>query len=346
METTLGKLKAIQRGGPATPGKPAQRLAPLMILLSAAVGCDFDEQSASHKQFVRIAIVAEARDDPTWAVMEAAAKRFERQQPFTRVDVSAPPTRSPREQQKLLGELTTDRVDVVCISPTDVQAVRPAIDRLVKTGIPVVTIGRDVPASTRTAYSGPSEVEIGRAAARACAAAVNDRSKTVMLLHAGPGDTASGRRYLGFRQDLPLHDEVVLLRDVNCGGSASEARSLVRLESRKYPRIGCWVFLDDWPLRLAGAADRLSPPGCRIVLCNGSPRHFERLRDGRIAALITYDYRWAIDQALMTALYTIRGEQQIEARNSIAEVEIITAAELTREERRWKTWRAMPAKAP
>jgi ABC-type sugar transport system substrate-binding protein len=315
-------------------------LAAAATLLPTTAGCSNDEDPGRRRgEVIHLTVVAEARDDPTWAIMEAASRWFAKQERFVKVEVLAPRTRSPREQRALLEGLVGGDVDAVCVAPTDAAALRQAIDRLSQSGISVVTVGRDVPGSNRVTYCGPSELEIGRAAAEACVAAVQERSQTVMLLHAGPDDPVYGDRQFGFMRELPLHEGVTLLREVNCSQDSSEAVALVRLESRKYPRTGCWVFLEDWPLRTVQAVDRLLPRGCGIVLCNGSPRYWGLIREGLVVAVITYDHRQVMEKALEAAARLAQGgDTRLVAPKYLIPVEIVTIRNLPLYEARWEAW--------
>jgi ABC-type sugar transport system substrate-binding protein len=312
----------------------------LSLLMPLAWGCDATPSRKAPRtaESVHVVVVAEARDDPTWAMWEAAARRIEQQDRAVKVDLLAPPAQSPREQQSLIQALCGQQLDAACIAPTDAAAVRRAIDELAKTGVFVVTVGRDVAGSNRAVYCGPAEMEMGRAAARACAAALEGRAtKTVLLLHAGQDDPIFGPRYLGFNQEIRQFREVTLLREVDCSRNRSDAVSLVRLESRKYPRTGCWVFLEDWPLRAAGAEERLVPTDCRVVLCNGSPRYFAALQDGRISALVTYDYAKSAYEAISVAASLARDNAAVVTQHRGVDVEIVTASDLADLERRWKS---------
>ncbi len=323
-----------------SPGLTLSGLAAAATLLAAVAGCEYEDSGRrSRREVVRVTVVAEARDDPTWEVLVAASNEFERQERFVEVEVIGPQTTSPREQRALLEGLIGSGVDAVCLAPTDAAALRQTIDLLSQSGVRVVTVGRDAPRSKRDAYRGPSGAEIGRAAADACAAAVRDRSKTAMLLHAGPDDPIYGSRRLGFLNELRLHEGITLLREVNCSRNPSAAVSMVRSESRKYSRVGCWVFLEDWPLRATPAVHRLMPRGCGIVLCNGSPRYLGLLREGLVVALITYDPRRAIEEALLAAARLAEGgDTRLIAPKSLTPVEIVTIGNLPHYEARWETW--------
>ncbi|MBN2560225.1 MAG: substrate-binding domain-containing protein [Phycisphaerae bacterium] len=308
----------------------------LLWAFVTSAGCGSDEDRAKRRgESARIVVVARAKDEPTWAVIKAVAKQLEEEHRFVDVEVVAPETDSPREQRELLERLATHEVGAVCVAPSDAAAVRSAIDELARNGVPVVTVGLDVVGANQAVYCGPSEMEIGRAAARACDAAVAGRSKTVILLHAGRDDPVYGKRYQGFIQELRFYPDVRLLREVDCAQSRSKAVSLVRLESRKYPRVGCWVFLDDWPLRASPSDEPLLPPGCGVVLCNGLPRYLDRLRDGRIAALITYDYPRSVREALLATVQLAKDRPAVITPRHVAPVEIVTAKELPSYEARW-----------
>lgn len=342
----LGGSKPREGGCGLSRGVDRQRAGVLIGLIAVtavpllAGGCDRETSERRDKRMVRLIIVGEAQDDPTWSVLQLTATRFQAEERFAVVEAVAPPTRSPRQQRVLLEGLAARGADAVCIAATDADAVRPTINLLVQKGIPVVTFGRDVPDSGRVVYCGPLEDEIGRAAAEACVAAVQARrTRTVMLLHSGLDDPVYGRRYRSFKRHLAPEQSVVLLREIDCAPNRSDLVVSVRLESRKYPRTACWVFLEDWPLRGLRADDRLLPRGCGLVLCNGSPRYFPLIRDGRATALIGYNFRRAAEEALLAAFWRAEESTSALTPHHITPVEVITIENVTVFEERWRSWR-------
>jgi len=316
------------------------------VLLSAA--CDRRDGATPQSRtddVIRIALVGETKNDPAWPVLQDAAKRFSSRTIRADVEPMAPDTSSPEEQARLLLHLVNEPFQAVCIVPADPAGIRTAIRDLVQHGKRVVTIGRDVPLSDRQTYCGPSQLQIGAAAVRACRSALMGRAKSIILLHAGSEESVYADRYIGFSSHLPTLQDVQLLRELNCGGNSLEAQRLVRVESHRYPRVGCWVMLDDWPLRGISASERLLPLGCGIVLCKGSPAYFPRLRDGQILALVTYDFRRAVDEALFAALRIGDMLGHPEDGSFDSPVEIITIRELPEYEERWKDWQGQFASA-
>ncbi len=308
--------------------------------LAMGAGCKADRDPAGPPaNLVHIAVIGEAQDEPAWAVVKATAKSLDEHDRFTVIEAIAPTTRSPRQQREILLNLPAQGADAACVLPTDADALRPVISELSHDGFPVVVAGRDVPNSDRWGYCGPIEAEVGRAAAKACSAAIRGPQGTVMVLHAGTEDTLHGNRYLGFKQESRYHaSSWKVIRAVDCGCSRSEAVRLVEFESRKYPRSSCWVFLDDWPLRGFPSGEHLLPRGCPIVLCHGSPAYFDQIRDGRIAAMVTYDLRASLAKAISAARYLASTGPSQHSLNETTAVIVITRDNLADYEARWAAW--------
>lgn len=307
---------------------------------SMILACDHAPQTlrGQDRRQLRIVLVGEAKDSPTWPILTSAAARFESLYPFVKVQTMATQSGSPREQQLLLEGLLQDNVHAIGVMPIDSMAIRSAIDQLVNNGRPVVTIGRDVPTSDRAVFCGPAESEIGRSAAAACGLALVGRSQTAMVLHAGTDHEVFRGRYFAFKEELPIHGNIRLLGEVDCQGSPLEAVRLIRQRTRLYPRVGCWVFLEDWALQHLRAGRRLLPLGCAMVLCNGSPKYFERVRKGEIRALVTFDLYRAVQDALQTASILAEGTTSQMTKIIATPTEIITDKELDGYARRWEAW--------
>lgn len=312
-------------------------------LIAAMISPACEQQrlpEARREQFVRVLFIGHAQDEPTWPVIQTEARRFAEKYANTAVEVEAPRTRSPRGQQELLRAAGRRGVQVICIMPSDPGAIRSIVGELSVSGIPIVAVGQDIQGAQCDAYCGPSDMEIGRSAARACGQILQERSKKVMLLHAGEDDPIHGMRLRGFRAEAPLWGPVEILRDINCGGDPREARRMARAEAKRYPRIGCWVLLDDWPLRGLPEKEHLFSLGVTMVLCEDSPKNWPRLRDGQIQAVIGYDIQAAIEESLFRAVRLARGDVSNTVRDIFIPPEIITDKSLPGWEERWHAWRA------
>jgi len=319
---------------------------------SATMPTDQPLPANTDKAAIRIALIGPGENDPTYPLLQAAAEWCMRAQRNCRIDVLAPRLASSHDQRQLLAHLNRvmdengEPIDAVCVLPIDTSHVALQLAAISRRGIPVVTVGQDDSATARWSHCGPVELDMGRAAARAAQQAVVDRSESIMLLHSGGSTDPGAGRYLGFHDELEMLSGVRLLREIDCKGKPVDAVSLVREEARRFPRVGCWVLLDDWPLRVQPRELRLLPSGCVIVLCDGSPRYFELLREGRIFALIGYNVRKAVDEALGMAVRHLQRETFADPNVFTLPVEIITLQRLTDVEATWEQWAVPDMTAP
>lgn len=316
----------------------------LVLSVVAGVSCDrLDETSSEAHQTISIALVGPGLGDSSWPVLSAAAEWFDGNEKDISVEAMAPDSGSALAQRAMLEQLRDDpRYDVVCVLPYDPTALPSVLREIVRYGKTVITIGHDVPNSSRYGYCGPSEFEIGRSAARACATLLEGRAKTIMLLHAGRDRDAEGKRLIGFEEEMKSFHDLRVLKGIDCGGKALDALHLVRKETRKYPRTGCWVFLDDWAFDTLPVGDRLLPLGNGIILCHTSSRYFRLVENGQILALITYDLREAIDGSLFLAAQAAEDMSSTAdssaARNVSVPCEIVTARNMEAHRAKWIAW--------
>lgn len=310
------------------------------ILLCAAIGCEpAAAPGPGRQEDVKVLFIAASRDEPTWAVVQSTAAQFSARHPRASVDVTAPPVRSPKGQQDLLAAAAKDRAcSAVCIMPTDPLAVRDQISRLNESGIPVVTVGRDVPGALRGAYCGPSETMLGRSLAEACGQVLKDRTRTVMLLRTAEDDPIYSTRYHGFKTAAPMAGPLDVLREVDGRRDPQESARRVRTETRRFPRIGCWAFLDDWPLRSLGPNEDLLPLGVTICICGAEPALWPRVRTGAIQAMVGYDIQEAVEEAMFRAVRLARDEAGNLPPERLISTEIFMQRDLPRLEARWEAW--------
>lgn len=316
----------------------------LLFGLSGTMGCDPPGPGGKRVRpaTVRIAVIGESRSDPTWPVIESTARWAEDLERNATIVPMAPDARSPTAQRAMLRDLLDSDFDAVAVFPTDPASIRQTVKLLVDAGKPVLTFGRDVVNSGRLAFFGPGQEEMGRAAAEACAAVLSGGPTSMILLSAGASDEQYAPRLRGFRRAARTSLELEVLREVQCDGKVLDAARLVRAEARLFPRVGGWVFLDDWPLR--GLADdaRLVPPNCKVVVCDGSPAYFDRLRRGELHALIGHDFGSVVEKVIFATVRAAHGVD-IEVIGETLPPEIITIRNLDvpgGHAERWAAWSA------
>lgn len=315
------------------------RLGSLLVTFVIGAGCEENSGAArSRIEPTRILFVGEGKDVASWRVIEATAKAFAESHSHVSVDAVAPSVSSPAGQQEILRNLADKDIDAICIFPTQPDALVTIVSEIANSGIPIVVVGRDVIGSRRSAYCGPSESELGEATVTACGMVLEKRSKTLMLLHASKADERQGFRYRGFQHELPMAGGVHVVREVDCGGDPVEAVRLAKSESRKYPRIGCWALLDDWPLRSLPPHERLFGLGITMVVCDADPSLWPRMEDGQIQAMVGYDLREAIRAGLSIALRLTMPDDRRFVTDVHIKAEVFTEANMAQLKARWALW--------
>jgi len=289
--------------------------------------------------FNQIALVGTSEDSAAWAVMKAIAGRIESEDRRLQVVFRAPKEASPTAQQALLRELRDSHVRAVCLMPVDPMSVRAEIDSLTSDGKPVVLIGTDVPDSSRMLFVGPTGMSLGEATAKACAAIMPSERRTVLLLHAGTEHPVYGPRRIGFREQVRLEPGLEIFKEIDCGGSPVEAQRIVRRQMRLYPRLGCWAFLDDWPLRNWSSRDRLVPIGCAVALCRDDPKYFDALRRGDIHAIVSFDLYECVERGIESAVRLAEDQAGEPFDVYTIPPQVVLRDDLPWHEARWARWR-------
>jgi ABC-type sugar transport system substrate-binding protein len=312
----------------------------LLVICLGLTSCRSDPSlPKKFRSAERIALIGMGKDHLSWAVLQMTGRQVAGHNGRLTIDVLAPDHAAPAAQKELLESIPLDRYDAICIHPIDPESIVSAMDRLTTRGIPIIAIGRDTSATTRSGFSGPLESDMGRIAAEACEILIKGKSNSIILLHGGTDNLFYRARYDSFKTALAHVSGINLLKEVDCHGNRMDALRLVKAESRKYPRTAGWVLLGDWPFRGLAEEDRLLPIGCGIVLCESDPTYFERLRDGRIEGLIGYDYREAVLQAIYAAIRTCEDTNRRGFTSEISVTpEIITRKTLPLWEARWRSW--------
>lgn len=314
--------------------------ASLLLIALAISACDQSSTGRSQKfEPVRILIIGEGKDASNWPVIEATAKAFEAAHPRVTVIAESPAVASPVEQKALLMNGLSGELNAICLMPMPGEAMRESVAEVANAGVPIILIGRDIKDSQRSAYCGPLESELGQATATACGKVLANRSRTIMLLHANESDERNSNRYRGFMQELPIVGSVHIVREINGGDDPAQSLRFCKSESRKYPRVGCWVLLDDWPLRPLRPEDRLLGLGITIVLCNADPVHWPRMEDGQIQAMIGFDLQSAVREGLATAFRMTQPKDKRHMTEVHIPAEVITEDNFAEFQSRWAMWK-------
>ena len=292
--------------------RPSVALCALAFLgLLWFAGCAPSERGLPHRVKAEgtIAFVGASREAPWWPIWEATALKNRLMLGGFELHVTAPEADGVENQIALLKELESPRLRGVCVQPTDALRMATVLSTLRSRGVVVVTMLTRLDVAEPFPHAGVDEFAAGRAMANAIHEAVGDGG-TIAILHDGGSTPRLADRYLGLRERLGQLPGLSVLREVKCAGTPASARHEVSSYMERFPRLGGWVSLEDWPLR-GEAGSRFAaqlPQTCRWVTYGPYPASWGFISNGSCAALIGPDYAEIALEALRMCAAAARGE--------------------------------------
>ena len=255
-----------------------------------------------------IAFVGVGQDDPLWPWLKAAAARAaEHLEPFNlRVRSAAPESSGAEHQIELVRGLTREGIRGLCVQVADAETLAAELQSLRLHGVRVVTLMRFMPPDSGLMHVGLDEEAIGRATAKAIAAAV-DGAGQIAVLHADSASPESARRHRAFRSQLEAYPGVRAILAFDCAGEPTTAEGIIRDAMARYPKLAGWAVLGSWPLRSDVAAAPLVPEGCRLVAADPRPDCRGRILDGSVHALVVPRYDRLVELAVTACAEAVLG---------------------------------------
>jgi ribose transport system substrate-binding protein len=165
-------------------------------------------------------------------------------------------------------------------------ALKPAIDRAVAAGVPVITLDSDVPGSKRLCFIGTGNHAAGVAGAKALAEAVGEKGAVAILTKTGQPNLEE--RVRGYREELARHPGIRLAGIGNTNSDPTVAASAAAAFLQREPDlagIGCVEAAGGIgagaAVREAGRAGKV-----KIVAMDRDDGTLEMIRSGLIHASI------------------------------------------------------------
>jgi hypothetical protein len=268
--------------------------------------------------------------------VRAGAKAFAEEYPSVKVIAAAPESNAPNAQQQVVAGLVRRSIDALAIWPVDGAAMTGMVNDSVGRGIPVAAIGVDMADSKRIGFAGWDEQEVGRALADLAAEKIL-KGRTLMVLHSGARWGNLHRRWQALRVALDEQQRLVVLEDIDCGGSPARARQIISERMERYPELSGWISIEDWPLRQRNDLASLLPTGCHMVTCHPGTGYWSLARRHAQFSFVGTDYfdwGWRAVQLCYAAVRSV----QLEVPMHYTEPEAVGATELGSWEQRWHRW--------
>ncbi|GFM19053.1 MULTISPECIES: LacI family DNA-binding transcriptional regulator [Mycobacteriaceae] len=178
----------------------------------------------------------------------------------------------------------------VVLKAQDEPEVAEVVDRLVRSGVPVVTYATDVPASARCAYVGIDNHGAGVTAAYLVQQWLADNPSDVLITVSRTVFRGEGEREVGFRSGLRHSGRTIVEVSESDGIDATNER-LVLEALEAHPEVRAVYSVGGGNTATVAAFDKLGRD-CRVFVAHDLDADNRRLlREGRISAVLHNDLR-------------------------------------------------------
>ncbi|UUZ81425.1 substrate-binding domain-containing protein [Paenibacillus sp. P26] len=197
--------------------------------------------------------------DRTFAIIYSTADVFYREVTLnaekasreigTKLIVKAPDEAGLEQQIRMMENLIKQHVDGIAISPIDVDALTPYINKAMEAGIKVICFDNDAPQSDRLAFIGIDNYEAGRKMAQFVKHLLGGQG--MVIAETGMASFSGIReRVSGFRDELAQSPDLQLLELRTDGDNADRATANLEMMIQAHPHFDVFVGLDS----VAGSA--------------------------------------------------------------------------------------------
>ncbi len=310
----------------------------LAAILIAGCGCSRSGESLDRKATGFVAIVGVGEDDPLWPVLRETATRLHGELGLATIPlrIAAPPTQSVNAQRKLIRQLADEGMAGLCVQVSDPAGLLGTLDAVAARGVPVVTMLRPVEGTTSFVHTGSDDAAVGAALADALHAALGGHG-TAVVLHADSVDKSSARKHAAFSERLKSYGQLAILFDRDCEGDTDRSRQIIDKLMRRYPKLGAWVVIGNWPLRRHPDGPLSLPQTCRMIAVDPFPHTWSAIEGGLATTMIATEYDRIAEHALTTCLTMTLGKAQIPTSFS-AEATAVGLGDLEAFKRKWQRW--------
>lgn len=222
-----------------------------------------------------------------------------------------------------IDSFIAERVDLLIVSPNEAEAVKPAVTRAYRAGIPVIVADRRVTGDEWTAFIGGDNYKVGSLMAQwitSQLSSLGGRPGGVVVLEVAglPGSTPATLRHQGLMDGLP---EGVEVHSVMGSWYREEAYKVVSEYLATQPLPDLIVAHND--LMAIGAADALQNYQFSIPIMgvDGINPGLQAIVDGKINCSATYSSRG--DMVIATASQILHGEPFV--RDTVLETILVDA---------------------
>lgn len=136
-----------------------------------------------------------------------------------------------KRQLSQIKELVSEKIDLLIVSPNEATPLTAVIDEIYKSGIPVITVDRNINSNSFNTFIGADNLEVGKLAAQYAAGYLNEKGNIIEITGLS-SSTPAKERQRGFAAELSKYPRIKLQKVIDGDwGESSVEDKLHRLKT-------------------------------------------------------------------------------------------------------------------
>ncbi len=243
-----------------------------------------------------IGFVAKSQGNPVFeaakvGALDAAREIGLRHGVAIKIDWRAPNEEDAQKQAELIEQLLLTGVHGLSVSCSDANKLTDAINKAVKSGVPVATFSSDAAASQRLVAVGIDDFKCGEQTMDELAKLLKGKG-VVAAIDGNPNAPNLQQRAAGFRKAAKKYPGIIVRGVFYHKETPQDAVARIEQVNQANPDLTGWAFLGGWPLFTDNAL-KWAPGAIQCVSVDALPRQLGYVRSGHVQMLLSQDvYVW------------------------------------------------------
>ncbi len=255
----------------------------LTVALVVLYGCGGSPHAPEEKYF----LIAFNIKVPYWQEAGAGLKKAAQQLQVS-AEMTGPDTYDPKEQQAEFQRVVKLKPSGIMISTADPKLMKGDIDAAIASGIPVITMDSDAPASKRLLFIGTNNYQAGLMGGRTAARQMHGKGNVVVFITSGTANQAE--RLQGYRDAFESSPQIKIVEVIDLHGDSRVAFDrTMEIIAKDKPQVDAFVSMESMSAKeVAEVLDRQKAKiqGKIVVSMDATPGTIEGIEKGLIAATI------------------------------------------------------------
>lgn len=203
-----------------------------------------------------------------------------------RADFTGPQTFDPKAERDALDQAIQKKATGILLDVTDVGLLKDGIDKAIATGIPLITLDSDAPASKRLFFIGTNNYQAGMTGGQRLAQELKNKGNVVFFTN--PDQPNMQERLAGYKASLSRTPDIKITRVVDIQGDPRIAfDTATQIVGKERDKVDAFVCLEAQSGKeVAGVLNSYHVSGKTIMAMDTDPETLDWIQKGVIAATI------------------------------------------------------------